>query len=312
MQQKREIGRSGIRIAPLVLGGNVFGWNADQATSSAVLDAFVDGGGDAIDTADVYSAWVPGHKGGESESVIGAWLKQSGKRNKVVICTKVGMLPTRLGIKRQNIIDACEDSLKRMGIDTIDLYWLHRDDEATDADEFTGALDALLKAGKIRSFGASNFKPARFAEALVAAKKAGVRYDAQQPEYNLLNREIEAELVPICEREGVSILPYYSLANGYLTGKYRSEADKTKSLRGGRMDKYMQGKGPAVLAVLDDIAARTRATPAQIALAWVMAKLPTGAPIASATSVTQLHELMGALKVTLSADDVAALDRVSV
>ncbi|MBP6689896.1 MAG: aldo/keto reductase [Hyphomonadaceae bacterium] len=311
MQQKREIGRSGIKIAPLVLGGNVFGWNADQATSSAVLDAFVDGGGDAIDTADVYSAWVPGHKGGESETVIGAWLKQSGKRNKVVICTKVGMLPTRLGIKRQNIIDACEDSLKRMGIDTIDLYWLHRDDEATDADEYTGALDTLLKAGKIRSFGASNFKPGRFAEGIAAAKKVGVHYDAQQPEYNLLNREIEAELVPLCERESVSILPYYSLANGYLTGKYRSEADKSKSLRGGRMDKYMEGKGPAVLAVLDDIAARTKATQAQLALAWVMAKLPTGAPIASATSVTQLHELIGALNVALSADDISALDRAS-
>ncbi|MEQ1809910.1 MAG: aldo/keto reductase [Terricaulis sp.] len=311
MQQKREIGRSGIKIAPLVLGGNVFGWNADQATSSAVLDAFVDGGGDAIDTADVYSAWVPGHKGGESETVIGAWLKQSGKRNRVVICTKVGMLPTRLGIKRQNIIDACEDSLKRMGIDTIDLYWLHRDDEATDADEYTGALDTLLKAGKIRSFGASNFKPGRFAEGIAAAKKVGVHYDAQQPEYNLLNREIEAELVPLCERESVSILPYYSLANGYLTGKYRSEADKSKSLRGGRMDKYMEGKGPAVLAVLDDIAARTKATQAQLALAWVMAKLPTGAPIASATSVTQLHELIGALNVALSADDISALDRAS-
>ena len=311
MQQKREIGRSGIKIAPLVLGGNVFGWNADQATSSAVLDAFIDGGGDAIDTADVYSAWVPGHKGGESETVIGAWLKQSGKRNKVVICTKVGMLPTRLGIKRQNIIDACEDSLKRMGIDTIDLYWLHRDDEATDADEYTGALDTLLKAGKIRSFGASNFKPGRFAEGIAAAKKVGVHYDAQQPEYNLLNREIEAELVPLCERESVSILPYYSLANGYLTGKYRSEADKSKSLRGRRMDKYMEGKGPAVLAVLDDIAARTKATQAQLALAWVMAKLPTGAPIASATSVTQLHELIGALNVALSADDISALDRAS-
>lgn len=311
MQQKREIGRSGIKIAPLVLGGNVFGWNADQATSSAVLDAFIDGGGDAIDTADVYSAWVPGHKGGESETVIGAWLKQSGKRNKVVICTKVGMLPTRLGIKRQNIIDACEDSLKRMGIDTIDLYWLHRDDEATDADEYTGALDTLLKAGKIRSFGASNFKPGLFAEGIAAAKKVGVHYDAQQPEYNLLNREIEAELVPLCERESVSILPYYSLANGYLTGKYRSEADKSKSLRGGRMDKYMEGKGPAVLAVLDDIAARTKATQAQLALAWVMAKLPTGAPIASATSVTQLHELIGALNVALSADDISALDRAS-
>lgn len=311
MQQKREIGRSGIKIAPLVLGGNVFGWNADQATSSAVLDAFVDAGGDAIDTADVYSAWAPGHKGGESENVIGAWLKQSGKRNKVVICTKVGMLPTRLGIKRQNIIDACEDSLKRLGVETIDLYWLHRDDEATEADEYTGALNDLLKAGKIRSFGASNFKPGRFSEGIAAAKKAGVHFDAQQPEYNLLNREIEAELVPLCERESVSILPYYSLANGYLTGKYRSEADKSKSMRGARMDKYMTGKGPVVLAVLDDIAARTKATPAQIALAWVMAKLPTGAPIASATSVTQLNELMGALNVTLSADDISALDRAS-
>ena len=311
MQQKREIGRSGIKIAPLVLGGNVFGWNADQATSSAVLDAFVDRGGDAIDTADVYSAWAPGHKGGESENVIGAWLKQSGKRNKVVICTKVGMLPTRLGIKRQNIIDACEDSLKRLGIETIDLYWLHRDDEATGAEEYTGALASLLKAGKIRSFGASNFKPARFAEGIAAAKQAGVHYDAQQPEYNLLNREIEAELVPLCERKSVSILPYYSLANGYLTGKYRVEADKTKSMRGARMDKYMQGKGPAVLAVLDDISARTKATQAQIALAWVMAKLPNGAPIASATSAAQLNELMGALNVALTADDVAALDRAS-
>ncbi|MBX3431012.1 MAG: aldo/keto reductase [Hyphomonadaceae bacterium] len=311
MQQKREIGRSGIKIAPLVLGGNVFGWNADQATSSAILDAFVDSGGDAVDTADVYSAWAPGHKGGESENVIGAWLKQSGKRNRVVICTKVGMLPTRLGIKRQNIIDACEDSLGRLGIETIDLYWLHRDDEATGADEYTGALEALLKAGKIRAFGASNFKPARFAEGVAAAKRAGVHFDAQQPEYNLLNREIEPELVPLCEREGVSILPYYGLANGYLTGKYRTEADKSKSLRGPRMDKYMQGKGPAVLAVLDDIAARTKATQAQIALAWVMAKLPTGAPIASATSTDQLRELIGALSVTLSAGDVAALDRAS-
>ncbi|MEZ5971832.1 MAG: aldo/keto reductase [Hyphomonadaceae bacterium] len=311
MQQKREIGRSGIKIAPLVLGGNVFGWNADQATSSAILDAFVDSGGDAVDTADVYSAWAPGHKGGESENVIGAWLKQSGKRNRVVICTKVGMLPTRLGIKRQNIIDACEDSLRRLGIETIDLYWLHRDDEATGADEYTGALEALLKAGKIRAFGASNFKPARFAEGVSAAKRAGVHFDAQQPEYNLLNREIEPELVPLCEREGVSILPYYGLANGYLTGKYRTEADKSKSLRGPRMDKYMQGKGPAVLAVLDDIAARTKATQAQIALAWVMAKLPTGAPIASATSTDQLRELIGALSVTLSAGDVAALDRAS-
>lgn len=311
MQQKREIGRSGIKIAPLVLGGNVFGWTADEAASFAILDAFVDQGGDAIDTADVYSAWVPGHEGGESERVIGAWLKQSGKRNKVVIGTKVGMWPKRIGIKHQNIIDACEDSLTRLGIETIDLYWLHRDDEATHADEYTGALEALLKAGKIRSFGASNFKPARFAEGIADAKARGAHFDAQQPEYNLMNREIEAELVPLCEREGVSILPYYGLASGYLTGKYRSAEDKAKSARGGRMDKYMEGKGPAVLAALDAVSARHEATQAQIALAWIMAKLPTGAPIASATSMSQLTDIMGALRVTLSADDIAALDRAS-
>lgn len=311
MQQKREIGRSGIKITPLVLGGNVFGWTADEKTSFAILDAFVAQGGDAIDTADVYSSWVPGHEGGESERVIGAWLKQSGKRNQVVIGTKVGMWAKHLGIKRQTIIEACEDSLKRLGVETIDLYWLHRDDEATQAEEYAAALDELLKAGKIRSFGASNFKPARFAEGVAAAKARGVRFDAQQPEYNLMNRAIEADLVPLCEREGVSILPYYGLASGYLTGKYRSEADKAKSARGGRMDKYMTGKGPAVLAALDEVSARQKSTPAQVALAWIMAKLPNGAPIASATSVAQLHELMGAMNVSLSAADVAALDRAS-
>ncbi len=311
MQPKREIGRSGISIAPLMLGGNVFGWTADEKTSFAILDAYVDQGGDSIDTADVYSAWVPGHEGGESERVIGAWLKASGKRDKVVIGTKVGMWPKRLGITKQNIVEACEDSLGRLGIETIDLYWLHRDDEATPAEEYVSALEALQRAGKIRAFGASNFKPARFGEGVAEAKARGVRFDAQQPEYNLMNREIEAELMPLCEREGVSLLPYYGLASGYLTGKYRGEADKAKSARGGRMDKYMAGKGPAVLAALDSIAARTDATPAQIALAWIMAKPAIAAPIASATSVAQVTELMGALRVTLSAADVAELDRVS-
>ncbi len=311
MQDKREIGRSGIMITPLMLGSNVFGWTADEAASFAILDAFVDQGGNAIDTADVYSAWVPGHQGGESERVLGAWLKASGKRNNVVIGTKVGMWPKRLGIKRQNIIEACEDSLHRLGIETIDLYWLHRDDEATDPAEYAEALDALVKAGKIRAFGASNFKPARFADSMVAARALGARFDAQQPEYNLLSREIEAELMPLCAREGVSILPYYGLASGYLTGKYRTEADKAQSPRGARMDKYMVGKGPAVLAALDQVAARHRSTLAQIALAWVMAKPAIAAPIASATSVTQLTELMGALQVSLSADDHAALDRAS-
>jgi aryl-alcohol dehydrogenase-like predicted oxidoreductase len=311
VQDKREIGRSGIMIAPLMLGGNVFGWTADEAASFAILDAFVEQGGNAIDTADVYSAWVPGHQGGESERVLGAWLKASGKRDKVVIGTKVGMWPKRLGIKRQNIVEACEDSLQRLGVDTIDLYWLHRDDEATDPGEYTEGLDALVKAGKIRAFGASNFKPARFADSIAAARARGARFDAQQPEYNLLSREIEAELMPLCAREGVSILPYYGLASGYLTGKYRTDADKAQSPRGARMDKYMAGKGPAVLAALDQVAARYGATLAQVALAWVMAKPAVAAPIASATSVAQLTELMGALRIALTADDIAALDRAS-
>jgi aryl-alcohol dehydrogenase-like predicted oxidoreductase len=311
MQKQRQLGKSDISIAPLVLGGNVFGWTADEAASHAILDAFVDLGGNAIDTADVYSAWVPGHQGGESESVIGRWLKASGKRNQVVIGTKVGMWPKRLGIKRDNIIAACEDSLGRLGVDAIDLYWLHRDDEATHAEEYVAALEELKRAGKIRTFGASNFKAGRFAEGVTEVKKRGLHFDAQQPEYNLMNREIEAELLPLCDREQVSVLPYYGLASGYLTGKYRTADDKAKSPRGGRMDKYMQGKGPAVLAALDAIAARTKATDAQVALAWVMAKCKTGAPIASATSVAQLNELMGALDVALTADDVAALDRAS-
>ena len=310
--QKREIGKSGIYITPLMLGGNVFGWTADEAASFAVLDAFVDAGGDAIDTADVYSAWVPGHEGGESERVIGKWLKRSGKRNQVMIGTKVGMWPKQLGIKRDNIIAACESSLSRLGIETIDLYWLHRDDEAAPAEEFIAALDELVKAGKVRAIGASNFKPGRFSEGLAESAKTGrARFAAQQPEYHLLNREIEAELMPLCVKEAVSLLPYYGLASGYLTGKYRTESDKAKSPRGGRMDKYMTGKGPAVLAALDAVAAQHNATPAQIALAWIMAKPAIAAPIASATSVAQLNELLGALRVSLSKDDMATLDAAS-
>lgn len=311
MQQKRELGQSGIMIAPLMLGGNVFGWTADESTSHAVLDAFVDLGGDAIDTADVYSSWVPGHGGGESERVIGSWLKASGKRNRVVIATKVGMWDKRLGISRTNILAACDDSLSRLGIETIDLYQLHRDDEATPTEEFIGALGELVKAGKVRAVGLSNFKPGRFAEAVAEGKRQGVPVATMQPEYNLMNRAIEAELMPICEREGVSLIPFYGLASGYLTGKYRTEADKAKSLRGGRMDKYMQGNGPQVLAALDDVAARHGATPAQVALAWIMAKPAIAAPIASATRVEQLRELMGALRLELSADDVVVLDRAS-
>ncbi len=310
MQKKRELGRSGISITPFMLGTNVLGWTVDEKASFAILDAFVAGGGDAIDTADAYSVWAPGHKGGESENVIGRWIKQSGKRDKVMIATKVGMLPTRVGLKRDNIIAACEDSLTRLQIETVDLYQLHRDDKATPAEEYLSALDALLKAGKVRAIGASNFDMDRFAEAFDVSGLP--RFETLQPEYNLLAREIEADLMPFCARQQVSLIPYYGLANGYLTGKYRTEADKAKSaVRGGRMDKYMQGKGPAVLAVLDAISARIGATQAQIALAWVMAKPAIAAPIASVTSVAQLGELMGSLSVNLSAEDVAALDRAS-
>lgn len=310
--KKRELGQSGIAITPLMLGGNVFGWTADETTSFAILDAFVDQGGDAIDTADVYSAWVPGHQGGESEAVIGKWLKRSGKRDKVVIATKVGMLPKRVGIRRDNIIAACEDSLARLQTDVIDLYQLHRDDEATPADEYMGALDALVKAGKVRAVGASNFKMPRLASALAESAATGrVRFATLQPEYNLMNREIETDLMPLCAREGVSLIPYYGLASGYLTGKYRDMSDKAKSVRGGRMDKYMEGKGPAVLAAMDEVSARAGASLAQIALAWIMAKPAIAAPIASATSVAQLAELMGALSVTLNAADIAALDEAS-
>lgn len=312
MQKQRKLGRSDIAITPFMLGGNVFGWTADEAASFAILDAFVDQGGNAIDTADVYSAWVPGHEGGESERVIGAWLKKTGKRNRVVIGTKVGMWPKQVGIKRDNIIAACEGSLQRLGVETIDLYWLHRDDEATSPEEYLGALDTLVKAGKVRAVGASNYQATRFSEALGESKRAGLpRFDALQPDYSLMARGIEADLMPLCAREGVSITPYYALANGYLTGKYRTADDKAKSIRGGRMDKYMEGKGPAVLAALDAIGERHKASPAQVALAWMMAKPAIAAPIASATSVAQLSELMGSLRVELSADDVAALDKAS-
>jgi aryl-alcohol dehydrogenase-like predicted oxidoreductase len=309
MQQKRELGRSGIKITPFMLGGNVFGFTADEAASFAVLDAFVDMGGDAIDTADVYSSWVPGHVGGESETVLGKWIAQGGgRREKVLIATKVGMWDKRLGLKRQNILDACDDSLKRLRTDAIDLYQLHRDDEATAPEEFMGALAELAQAGKVRAVGLSNFKPARMQAAIEAG---GPRIETLQPEYSLMSREIEAELMPLCERETVSLITYFALASGYLTGKYRSAADKTKSVRGGRMDNYLEGKGPQVLAALDAVSARRGASLAQIALAWIMAKPAIGAPIASATNVDQLKELMGALALELSADDIAALDAAS-
>jgi aryl-alcohol dehydrogenase-like predicted oxidoreductase len=310
--QQRRLGGSSLSVTPLVLGGNVFGWTADEPTSFAILDAFVARGGNAIDTADGYSYWVPGHQGGESETVIGRWLEKRGRRDDVLVCTKVGWWEKRKGLSRSNIIEGCEDSLRRLGVESIDLYWLHRDDEQTAADEYLGALDTLVKAGKVRAVGASNFGAARFAAALAESARSGkVRFAAQQPEYSLLNREIEKDLMPLCQSEGVAITPYFPLASGFLTGKYRTSADKTKSVRGGGAVKHLEGKGKPVLAALDAVAARHGATCAQVALAWVMAKPAIAAPIASATSVAQITELMGALDLSLTAADMAELDKAS-
>jgi aryl-alcohol dehydrogenase-like predicted oxidoreductase len=295
-----------------MLGGNVFGWTADEKQSFAVLDAFVDLGGDAIDTADSYSFWVPGHEGGESEIVIGRWLKATGKRNRVVIATKVGMLPARAGLKRANIEAAAEDSLRRLQIDCIDLYQSHRDDMETPIEEALAAFDSMIKKGKVRAIGSSNFAAPRLSEALSTSAASGLaRYETLQPAYNLMQREIEADLQPLCVDEGVSIISYFALASGFLPGKYRSAADKSKSVRGARMDQYLNDKGTGVLAALDRVSVRQSATPAQVALAWVMAKPAVAAPIASATSVEQLSEIMGALELQLTTEDVAELDRVS-
>jgi len=312
MTTLRRLGSTDLHIAPLALGGNVFGWTADQTRSFAVLDAFVAGGGTMIDTADIYSAWVPGHQGGESEAMIGAWLKRSGKRDKVQIATKVGMLPGEGGenLAPARIAAACDASLKRLGIDCIDLYYAHRDDEETPQDVVLEAFGRLVAAGKVRVLGASNFHAARLKSANEAARAAGLpHYQALQPEYNLVSRHrFEGELQDYCVEHNIGVLPYYSLASGFLTGKYRGADDLGKSVRGSRVAAYLEGKGKRVLAALDAIAAESGATLAQISLAWIAAQPGVAAPIASATSVAQLEELLPAMDLTLTADQLERLD----
>ncbi|MCC2979897.1 aldo/keto reductase [Sphingomonas sp. IC4-52] len=309
---KQRLGSSDLEIAPLVLGGNVFGWTADRAASFAVLDAFVAGGGTMIDTADVYSAWVPGHRGGESEAMIGEWLQASGKRDDVLIATKVGMLPGEGGEKLApaRIAAACEASLKRLGTDRIDLYFAHQDDEDTPQEAALEAFGRLVDAGKIRVVGASNFHAARLKSANEAARAAGLpRYDVLQPEYNLVSRhKFEGELQDYCVEQNVGVVPYYGLASGFLTGKYRSRDDLSKSVRGGRMGELLEGKGGEVLKALDAVAAETGATLAQISLAWLIAQDGVTAPIASATSVSQVEELLPAMTLSLSTEQ---LDRLT-
>ena len=311
--QHRTLGRTDIAVAPIVFGGNVFGWTADEAASFALLDAFVDAGFNCIDTADVYSRWAPGHTGGESETIIGNWLARRGRRDDVVIATKVGsdMGDGRKGLAGDYIRQAVEDSLRRLQTDRIDLYQEHFDDGAAPVEETMAAFAELVQAGKVRALGASNISPERLRESQDAAAKHGApRYETLQPHYNLVEREtFERDFAPICAEHGLSILPYWSLASGYLTGKYRSEADLGKSQRGGAVKKYLEGHGPKVLSALDAVAEERSATAAQVALAWLVAKGTF--PIASATSVAQWQELAKAADLTLSAEDVTRLDAAS-
>ncbi|HEY0296010.1 MAG TPA: aldo/keto reductase [Bordetella sp.] len=310
----RKIGQSSLQVAPLMLGGNVFGWTADEATSFSVLDAFVDAGLNFIDTADVYSAWAPGHQGGESETLIGKWLARSGKRDRVVIATKVAKYARRPGLSAANIQAAVEDSLKRLQTDCIDIYFSHEDDPKVPIEESLGAYQKLIQAGKVRVIGASNFSGERTREALRVAQANGLpRYAILQPEYNLYSRAAyEAELEPVALAEQLAVVPYFSLASGFLSGKYRSEADLSKSVRGGRAVKnYLNPRGFGILAALDQVAERHGATQASVALAWLMARPSITAPIASATSVEQVSSLAAAVRLKLGADDIRALDAAS-
>jgi aryl-alcohol dehydrogenase-like predicted oxidoreductase len=309
--EKRPVGNSGLKVAPLALGGNVFGWTADEAASFRILDAFVDAGGTMIDTADVYSAWVPGHKGGESEEVIGRWLKRDpAKRDKVVIATKVGFMA---GLRPETIGPACDASLRRLGVETIDIYYQHKDDESVPLADSLKTFDDQAKAGKIRAIGLSNFAPDRLAEACIIARVDGFpAVTALQPWYNMLERDkYEGALRDVAVKESLGVFPYYSLANGFLTGKYRSREDLDKSPRGLRNIAYLEGKGPKVLAALDEVAAETGAALASIALAWTMAQPTITAPIASATSLEQVEELIAAMTLELTAEQMKLLSVAS-
>jgi aryl-alcohol dehydrogenase-like predicted oxidoreductase len=307
----RPIGDSGIEVAPIALGGNVFDWTAGEAASFAVLDAFVDAGGTMIDTADVYSAWVPGHIGGESERLIGRWLKRDpAKRDKLVVATKVGFTD---GLAPDTIAPACDASLARLGIETIDLYYQHKDDEGVPLADSLGAFDQLRRAGKIRTIGLSQFTADRLHEAMRTAVEEGLtRPSALQTWYNMVERDkYEGPLRDVAVDWGLSVFPFYGLANGFLTGKYRSREDLAKSVRGPRVAELLEGKGPQVLAALEDVSAETGAAMATVALAWLKAQPTVTAPIASATSVAQAKQLVAALTLELTDAQVERLSEAS-
>ncbi len=307
--KKRKLGESGLEVAPLAFGGNVFGWTVDEPTSFQLLDGFVGAGFDLIDTADIYSIWVPGNEGGDSETIIGKWMKRSGNRDQVVIATKVGMEmgADKKGLSKPYIIRAVEDSLRRLQTDYIDLYQSHEDDKETPLEETLSAFAQLIEQGKVRAIGASNYSAERLAQALEVSEQNGLpRYECLQPLYNLYDRaEYEQQLGPLCVENGLGVIPYYSLASGFLTGKYRSEADLAKSARGKDNKKYLNERGFRILAALDQVARQYDANPTRVALAWLIARPCITAPIASATSLEQLTDLIEATKLEL---DQAAID----
>jgi aryl-alcohol dehydrogenase-like predicted oxidoreductase len=311
---RRPLGRSGLEIAPLAFGGNVFGWTVDEGRTFELLDAFVDAGFNLIDTADVYSKWAPGNSGGESETLIGRWLKKSGKRDRVLIATKVGMeMAGRKGLSRAHILESVDGSLERLGIDRIDLYQSHNEDPETPLEETLETYAELVKSGKVRAIGCSNHSAETLKRALaVSAEHGWPRYESLQPMYNLYARaDFEQKLAPLCEAEGIGVISYYPLAAGFLTGKYRGESDLGQSPRGANMKKYFNDRGWRILGALDQVAERLDAKAGQVAVAWVLARRAITAPIASATTLAQLRELIAATQLALDAESLALLDSSS-
>jgi aryl-alcohol dehydrogenase-like predicted oxidoreductase len=312
--KRRRLGNSELEIAPLAFGGNVFGWTAGEQAAFELLDAFVAAGLNLIDTADVYSAWVPGNEGGESETVIGKWLARSGKRKDVVIATKVGMeMRGKKGLSKSHILQSADESLSRLQTDYIDLYQSHRDDPATPIEETLEAYAELIRQGKVRAIGASNYSAERLRRSLLTSERLGLpRYESLQPLYNLYDRAaFEAGLEPLCLEKNIGVISYYSLASGFLSGKYRSESDLSKSARGGGVKKYLDERGFRVLDALDEVSRRQESTPARVALAWLMARPSVTAPIASATDLGQLNDLIEATKLELDETSMRLLDEAS-
>jgi aryl-alcohol dehydrogenase-like predicted oxidoreductase len=312
----RRLGRSEIEVAPLMFGGNIFGWTVDEPTSFSLLDAFVAAGFNFVDTADVYSKWVPGNKGGESEKIIGKWMKQSGNRSKIILATKVGMElgPTEKGLSKSYILQAVEKSLQRLQTDYIDLYQSHQDDPVTPLEETLDAYAQVIREGKVRVIGASNYTAERLTQALQVSEASGLpRYESLQPLYNLCDRtQFEAALEPLCLKEGLGVVTYFSLASGFLTGKYRTEADLSKSKRGESVKKHMNARGLRILSALDQVALELSSTPARVALAWLVARPSVTAPIASATTLEQLSDLVESTRLELSPAAIEQLNQACV